>query len=181
MEQRDFETDWLAGVESDRPEYSEQEFIKKAIAVLTDIEKVYADAWLDPTEQDDPSEGRKFDSEKFGVEFQDEVVGIWELVHCKITEQEDKRSVATVPNSRTDDDQQKTDKTEGWIRVEDRLPEVGEIVLCYRESHYRIETYLMEIGAYGFFREHTWGNTESDNWRVTHWQNLPSPPEGEQK
>jgi len=71
--------------------------------------------------------------------------------------------------------------TEGWISVEDRLPEVGELILMYRESTAIPDGYFASTGAYGFFKEGVWGNEEKDDWIVTHWQPLPAPPDKKEK
>jgi hypothetical protein len=64
---------------------------------------------------------------------------------------------------------------EEWISVEDRLPEIGERVLCWKESIIP-DSYYAEAGAYGFFNKGVWGDVEADNWKVTHWMPLPSAP-----
>jgi hypothetical protein len=60
---------------------------------------------------------------------------------------------------------------QGWVSVENRLPEQGEIVLCKLS-----EKVYPRIGALGFFRPGEWGEEEKDNWNVTHWMPLPPPP-----
>ena len=63
-----------------------------------------------------------------------------------------------------------------WISVKDRLPEHGDIVLCF-----------MKFGKQRILQ---WDNVSNwwlgyghgDDWQkadVTHWQYLPQPPKGE--
>ncbi len=66
-----------------------------------------------------------------------------------------------------------------WISCKDRLPDEGERVLCYRQADTIPEAYYCEVGAYGFYNKNIWGERETDNWTVTHWQPLPSPPPSE--
>ena len=61
-----------------------------------------------------------------------------------------------------------------WISVDDRLPEDGDIVLCY-----------MEFGEQRIARwdesENCWAGQLIDYHKeqVTHWMPLPQPPKGE--
>lgn len=64
----------------------------------------------------------------------------------------------------------------GWISVNERLPEKGKMVLCHREADTIPDSYYQATGAYGYFVEGKWGDTERDDWKVTHWQPLPAPP-----
>lgn len=71
----------------------------------------------------------------------------------------------------------------GWISVEDRMPEIGAMVLlCGKYENEVIIAYC----ATGYFdgityREH-WGADINGTAEVTHWQTLPEPPEqGETK
>ena len=63
-----------------------------------------------------------------------------------------------------------------WISVKDRLPEHGDVVLCF-----------MKFGEHRILQ---WDNVSSwwlgygqgDDWKkadVTHWANMPQPPKGE--
>jgi len=75
-----------------------------------------------------------------------------------------------------------------WISVKDRLPEIGEEVLCY--CPHKIEagrnpvTALVRLIPYEGAREYYWDNYYGGNnthvmKAVTHWQPLPPPPTGE--
>lgn len=65
-----------------------------------------------------------------------------------------------------------------WISVEDRMPEIGAMVLlCGKYENEVIIAYC----ATGYFdgityREH-WGADINGTAEVTHWQTLPEPPE----
>ena len=52
-----------------------------------------------------------------------------------------------------------------WISVDDRLPDVGNIVLIYSE------TYGVCLDSYS--------DDTFDYFDVTHWMPLPQPPKGE--
>ena len=63
-----------------------------------------------------------------------------------------------------------------WISVDDRLPEHGDVVLCF-----------MKFGEHRILQ---WDNVSSwwlgygqgDDWQkadVTHWAKMPQPPKGE--
>ena len=63
-----------------------------------------------------------------------------------------------------------------WISVKDRLPEHGDVVLCF-----------MKFGEHRILQ---WDNVSSwwlgygqgDDWQkadVTHWEKMPQPPKGE--
>ena len=54
---------------------------------------------------------------------------------------------------------------QGWISVDDRLPDVGNIVLIYSE------TYGVCLDSYS--------DDTFDYFDVTHWMPLPQPPKGE--
>lgn len=62
-----------------------------------------------------------------------------------------------------------------WIAAKDKLPEVGEIVLCFRETNIQ-DIFIQDVGAFAFYAPCVWGCTELDNWHVTHWRSLPEPP-----
>ena len=57
-------------------------------------------------------------------------------------------------------------KFDGWISVEDRLPEYGARILTIMDNGYR--------------QAATWKSlwiTDATSGRVTHWMPLPKPPE----
>ena len=62
-----------------------------------------------------------------------------------------------------------------WIPVDDRLPEIGEIVLACGKRH----------ATSGMFQGASIKNPKLWNWKgntlkqVTHWMPLPQPPKGE--
>ena len=74
-----------------------------------------------------------------------------------------------------------------WISVRDRLPEIGEDVLSYSEDEGIIQTKLAryKLGSLGYSLGHTdktWfeyvhGNAFYHHSRVTHWMQLPEPPQ----
>lgn len=75
----------------------------------------------------------------------------------------------------------------GWIKVEDQLPEIEQEVLLFDdwkttdgESRKDIRVgYLSEFttrkDAYGIKNSCEWGGTEFA-FNITHWMKLPSPP-----
>lgn len=62
-----------------------------------------------------------------------------------------------------------TKENNGWISVEDRLPDNGESVLVYTGALPRIAHYVGGV----FFDAYA----EFDGHIVTHWQTLPKPPQ----
>ena len=54
-----------------------------------------------------------------------------------------------------------------WISVEDRLPKISQMYLCY--MNYKIPKVLYFVD--GYFTEHN-----STRWVVSHWMPLPEPP-----
>lgn len=74
-----------------------------------------------------------------------------------------------------------------WISIKDRLPEKDGRYLCYRRSYVGDGSYC-DILRYGtiydsgkrrtfYFFDSDYGDVEAGN--VTHWMELPEPPEGE--
>ena len=64
--------------------------------------------------------------------------------------------------------------TQGWVSVKDRLPEDGDIVLCYMEfGEQRIAQWDES--------ENCWAGQLIDYHKeqVTHWMPLPTQPKGE--
>ncbi len=66
------------------------------------------------------------------------------------------------------------DAAPGWIRVEDRLPEVGKFVLTFGGSGY-YEVDEVDYDWPGRFRQDALSPGNPDE--VTHWMPLPDPPE----
>lgn len=68
---------------------------------------------------------------------------------------------------------------DGWIDIEDRLPEDGQQVLIYsKETHIASATYRKAMPEIGCDKD-DWGGWFSDEMyepNVTHWQPLPNPP-----
>ena len=63
-----------------------------------------------------------------------------------------------------------------WIKVDDRLPSKGDVVMVYREAGTIPGSFYIDTGAYGFYVDEVWGDRENDNWNVTYWMPLPEPP-----
>ena len=61
-----------------------------------------------------------------------------------------------------------------WISVKDRLPEPGKQVLIY--SRYDFCESAFYIGVPGKWRV-TWNHEMLDADSVTHWMQMPNPPE----
>jgi hypothetical protein len=62
---------------------------------------------------------------------------------------------------------------EGWISVEDRLPEVGEFVLVYNTEGATLTGRLMRNGWVASFLD---GEKLMRELTATHWRELPPPP-----
>lgn len=63
-----------------------------------------------------------------------------------------------------------------WIPVSERLPEVGQTVLCYKKGKIKVDVYL---GAK--YTGEVYAFRDVDMYRAfgaTHWAPLPQPPEG---
>lgn len=72
----------------------------------------------------------------------------------------------------------------GWISVEDKLPEADAIVLAVVRNNPEVGLFsLVDFGDDGL----RWsivtieGVCPVDDLRITHWQPLPQPPEGEKE
>ncbi len=79
------------------------------------------------------------------------------------------------------------EKKSGWISVEDELPETeydyfghstGEShdVLIYMENENYSESRIL-VGKYSMLFSYWPQEDRADGWRVTHWMELPEPPE----
>lgn len=76
-------------------------------------------------------------------------------------------------------------KTE-WISVKDKLPEPGELVLCYFDGilneYYRMKKKNDTVSGFGTSKHHVVRELITKNgerWAdegVTHWMPLPEPP-----
>jgi hypothetical protein len=60
----------------------------------------------------------------------------------------------------------KQPKNNGWISVEDRLPENENIVIVFNKNEVTLSCYHTE----------NWYTYDNDIINPTHWQPLPSPP-----
>ena len=73
--------------------------------------------------------------------------------------------------------EQESKPTNGWISVNDRLPEVGGYVVCIakRNPFSRFMPMVARIEKNG------WVNPMTEQYisEVTHWQPMPEPPKGE--
>ena len=66
--------------------------------------------------------------------------------------------------------------THEWISVKDRLPELGERVIC-TDGYAVFEQYRVGLSCvYGMWDR---GGLKSPMQEVTHWMPLPQPPKGE--
>lgn len=63
----------------------------------------------------------------------------------------------------------KNEKKQGWISVENRLPETDDHVLCCTQNKKGVQTVVR-----GFYMD---GWHCGMNTNVTHWMPLPDPPE----
>ena len=76
----------------------------------------------------------------------------------------------------------------GWISVNDRMPEYDKTVLVVNEDGYMhtavrikgsiamIDEWQIKFGVY-FIDNDVW--EEDEQGKITHWQYLPEPPKGE--
>lgn len=69
---------------------------------------------------------------------------------------------------------------DGWISVDERLPEVDEKVLTFARNKYD-GSWFMDITSWTGVKNHDeykfWGY--GDSMKVTHWMPLPEPPKEE--
>ena len=69
--------------------------------------------------------------------------------------------------------------TDGWISVEDRLPEIGKNVLvydCFSELEQIPELSMSTAHYDGMVWRDYLSNRHIYSEEITHWQPLPSPP-----
>lgn len=71
----------------------------------------------------------------------------------------------------------KNEKKQGWISVENRLPETFQSVIVCRESKQAIKTTSVEAGMR--IADGWWKVFGTRTKSVTHWMPLPDPPEVE--
>jgi len=69
---------------------------------------------------------------------------------------------------------EKLSKDDGWISVEDRLPEVWQDVLVLDRWTFHYDSYLKSNGMW--FINNTFYTEEAYASNVTHWQPLPNQP-----
>ncbi len=64
-----------------------------------------------------------------------------------------------------------------WISVKDRLPEVGEYVICIAKRN----PFSMFMPMVARIKKNGWVNPITEQYisEVTHWMPLPQPPKGE--
>lgn len=67
-----------------------------------------------------------------------------------------------------------------WISVKDRLPEVGEQVIVYRQKkdHKSKKEICFDSIAILCHDNLVWWNSHFLGYEVTHWMPLPEPPKG---
>ena len=73
----------------------------------------------------------------------------------------------------------KSDNMGNWISVTDKLPPKGKRVLCFTKYEWiTVDSYAQTVGPPG--KQVHWfeGDSEEFNEDVTHWMELPAPPEG---
>ena len=72
--------------------------------------------------------------------------------------------------------EQESKPLNGWISVQDRLPEPWKQVLIYSRHDFCESAFY--IGVPGKWRV-TWNHEMLDADSVTHWMPMPNPPKGE--
>lgn len=65
---------------------------------------------------------------------------------------------------------------DGWVRVEDRLPEDDEHVLVSIENGWTTLMAVIKNGEWFCYYKDSFSTNANDPNKVTHWQPLPSPP-----
>jgi hypothetical protein len=91
--------------------------------------------------------------------------GIWLIVHAVDWVESYVDSETIHPDCPLDD----VEEQGGWIRVEDRLPEEGQRVLCVVKL---LHSTFIDMRNY---------HNNTMNHPITHWQPLPSPPKDKPK
>lgn len=66
-----------------------------------------------------------------------------------------------------------------WISVEERLPDTGREVLVCLEHLETPGFYILGIDFYQNHPRKEWYSGSPDNYKITHWQELPSLPNAE--
>ena len=84
--------------------------------------------------------------------------------------------IDSIPAADVVEQEQESKPLNGWISVQDRLPEHGDVVLCFMK--FGGQRLLLWDGVSSWWL----GYGSGDDWQkadVTHWQYLPQPPKGE--
>ena len=64
-----------------------------------------------------------------------------------------------------------------WISVKDRLPLLGQVVLCIKVSEEFPDCYMWYLGELEY-ENGPWIDQEYKPISLTHWMPLPPPPKG---
>ena len=75
--------------------------------------------------------------------------------------------------------EQESKPTNGWISVQDRLPEVGGYVVCIAKRN----PFSIFMPMVARIEKNGWVNPMTEQYisEVTHWMPLPQPPKGEER